>query len=102
MVLYVNDVSATGTQWHGVFLADAGGENGSRLTLAENAIVIAEPRQGKLALHLQGGPTHEISPHEAERYAGTDFRQTDWAIETHRLASAPTPPLVDWHRSNRG
>src|ERR1700675_4199427 len=27
LVLYVNDVSASGTQWHGVFLAEAGGEN---------------------------------------------------------------------------
>src|SRR5713226_9214946 len=53
-VLYINDVTASGTQWHGVFLAETGGENGSRLTLAENAIVIAEPKQGKLELHLQG------------------------------------------------
>src|SRR5215468_11809385 len=36
MVLYVNDVSASGTQWHGVFLTETGGESGSRLTLAEN------------------------------------------------------------------
>ncbi len=41
LVLYVNDLSASGTQWHGVFLAETGGESGSRLTLAENAIVIA-------------------------------------------------------------
>src|SRR6201998_1085886 len=59
LVLYVNDVSASGTQWHGVFLAEAGGENGSQLTLAENAIVIAEPKEGKLELHLHGGSTQE-------------------------------------------
>src|SRR5437660_11532132 len=29
LVLYINDVSASGIQWHGVFLAEAGGENGS-------------------------------------------------------------------------
>src|SRR5262249_41544226 len=51
-VLYVNDVSASGTQWHGVFLAEAGDQNNSQLTLAENAIVIAEPQLGKLELHL--------------------------------------------------
>ena len=61
VVLYVNDISASGTQWHGVFLAEADGENGARLTLAENAIVIADPEQGKLELHLQGGTTHEFS-----------------------------------------
>ena len=53
MVLYVNDISASGTHWRGVFLAETGGENGSRLTLAENAIVIAAPKQGKLELHLK-------------------------------------------------
>jgi len=60
-VLYVNVVSASGTQWTGVFLAEAGGENGSRVTLAENAIVIAEPKQGKLELHLKGGSTQTNS-----------------------------------------
>jgi lipopolysaccharide export LptBFGC system permease protein LptF len=43
-VLYVNDISASGTQWRGVFIAETGGENGSRLTLAESAIVVAEPK----------------------------------------------------------
>src|SRR5258708_39371956 len=82
MVLYVNDVSATGTQWHGVFLADAGGENGSRLTLAENAIVIAEPRQGKLGLHLQGGPNPQFSPPEPQRHPVTHFAHSDLPIAT--------------------
>ncbi|MBA0083883.1 MAG: LptF/LptG family permease, partial [Acidobacteria bacterium Pan2503] len=38
-VLYVNDVSASGTQWHGVFVADTQGEGGSQVTLADRAIV---------------------------------------------------------------
>src|SRR4029077_799035 len=71
LVLYINDVSASGTQWHGVFLAEAGGENGSRVTLAENAIVIAEAAQGKLELHLQGGSTHEFPRGEPDRYSVT-------------------------------
>jgi len=61
MVLYINDVLAGGTQWHGVFLAEGGGEGGSRLTLAESASVFAEPREGKLELHLKGGTTHEFA-----------------------------------------
>jgi len=28
LVLYVNDVTASGTQWHGVFMAETGGEGG--------------------------------------------------------------------------
>lgn len=88
MVLYVNDVAAGGTQWRGVFLAEAGGESGSRLTLAESAIVIAEPKQGKLELHLQGGTTHEFSRADANRYAVTAFGQSDWPIEASELVSA--------------
>src|SRR5260370_17044234 len=62
LVLYINDVSASGTQWHGVFFAEAGRENGSSVTLAENAIVISQPKQGKLGLHLPGGSTHQFYP----------------------------------------
>ena len=87
-VLYVNDVSASGTHWHGVFLAEAGGENGSQLTLAENAIVIATPKEGKLELHLQGGTTHEFSRDEPDRYSVTVFGQSDWPIEVNGLVPA--------------
>jgi LPS export ABC transporter permease LptF/LPS export ABC transporter permease LptG len=85
MVLYINDISASGTQWHGVFLAEVGEESGSRLTLAENAIVIAEPKQGKLELHLQGGTTHEVSRQDPDHYSLTDFGQSDMPIEVSGL-----------------
>ena len=87
-VLYVNDVSASGTHWHGVFLAETGGESGSRLTLANHAIVIAEPGQGKLELHLQGGSTHEFSRADPSHYSVTAFGQSDWPIEVSGLTSA--------------
>jgi LPS export ABC transporter permease LptF/LPS export ABC transporter permease LptG len=101
MVLYVNDVSATGTQWHGVFLADASVENGSRLTLAENAIVIAEPRQGKLELHLQGGTTHELAREDPDHYSVTAFGQSDWPIEVNGLAPAQHRQLANPERPLR-
>jgi len=95
-VLYINDISASGTQWHGVFLAEVGEESGSQLTLAENAIVIAEPKQGKLELHLQGGTTHEVSRQDPDHYSLTDFGQSDMPIEVsglvptqHRALSNP-------------
>src|SRR5208337_4899248 len=88
MVLYINDVSASGTRWNGVFLAEAGGESGSRITLAESAIVIAEPRLGKLELHLNGGSTHEFSVADAEHYSVTAFGRSDWPVEV----SGMTPP----------
>ena len=85
LVLYVNDISATSTQWHGVFLAESGKENGSRVTLAEHAIVIAEPKQGKLELHLQGGSTHEFDRADPDHYSVTAFGQSDWPIEVTGL-----------------
>jgi LPS export ABC transporter permease LptF/LPS export ABC transporter permease LptG len=100
-VLYVNDVSASGTQWHGVFLAQTGSESGSQLTLAENAIVIAEPKLGKLELHLKGGTTHEFSRDDADHYSVTAFGQSDWPIEFSGLAAAPPRQLNNPERSMR-
>lgn len=87
-VLYVNDISASGTQWRGVFLAETGGENGSRLTLAESAIVVAAPEQGKLELHLRGGTTHEFDRNDPDHYSVTAFGQSDWPIEVTGLVPA--------------
>jgi LPS export ABC transporter permease LptF/LPS export ABC transporter permease LptG len=101
LVLYVNDVSASGTQWHGVFLAEAGGESGSQLTLAENAIVIAEPKEGKLELHLRGGTTHEFSREDPDRYSVTAFGQSDWPIEANGLVPAQPRELSNSERSLR-
>ncbi|GAC1621406.1 MAG: hypothetical protein NVS9B13_12880 [Candidatus Acidiferrum sp.] len=95
IVLYINDVSASGTHWHGVFIAEAGAETGSRITLAESAIVIAEPKQGKLELHLKGGTTHEFSREDPNRYSVTSFGQSDWPIEVNGLL-----PTVSRQRSN--
>jgi lipopolysaccharide export system permease protein len=101
LVLYVNDVSASGTQWHGVFLAETGGESGSRVTLAENAIVIAEPSQGKLELHLQSGSTHEFSREDADRYSVTDFGRSDWPMEFSALVSNKPRALSVAERDTR-
>src|SRR5438105_5630187 len=91
VVLYVNDGLAGGTKWRGVFVAETGGESGSRVTLADSAIVIAEPRQGKLELHLRGGTTHEFAREDADHYSVTAFGQSDWPIEVNGLTSSTQP-----------
>jgi len=98
LVLYINDVSASGTQWRGVFLAETGGESGSRLTLAEHAIVIAEPSQGKLELHLQSGTTHEFSREDPDHYSVTGFGQSDWPMEVSGLANTKPRALGNAER----
>lgn len=99
MILYINDVSASGTQWQGVFLAQTGEENGSQVTLAENAIVIAEPRQGKLELHLKGGATHEFSRQDPDRYSVTGFGESDWPIDVNGLVPAQPRQISNPERS---
>jgi len=101
MVLYVNDVSASGTHWHDVFVAQADGESGSQLTLAEDAIVIAEPKEGKLELHLRGGATHEFSRDDPDRYSVTEFGQSDWPIEMSGLVPNRPRQLSNTERSLR-
>jgi len=99
LVFYVNDVSPSGTQWRGVFLAEAGGESGSRLTLAEQAIVIAELQRGKLELHLRGGTTHEFSRKEPAHYSVTAFADSDWPLELSDLGPISQRPLSNAERS---
>jgi len=95
MVLYVNDVLAGGIKWRGVFVAETGGEGASRVTLADSASVIAEPRLGKVELHLQGGTTHEFSREDANHYSVTSFGQSDWPMEVSALSSAqPRQPSI--------
>jgi LPS export ABC transporter permease LptF/LPS export ABC transporter permease LptG len=99
LVFYVNDVSPSGAQWRGVLLAESGGENGSRLTLAEEAFVTNEPRRGKLELHLRGGTTHEYSLKEPDRYSVTNFGDSDWPLEFAGLAPAATHALTAAERN---
>jgi LPS export ABC transporter permease LptF/LPS export ABC transporter permease LptG len=101
LVLYVNDVSASGTQWHGVFLAETNEESGAQLTLAEDAIVIAEPNLGKLELHLQGGSTHEFTRADAEHYSVTAFGQSDWPIEFNSIDNGEPRELSNPERGFR-
>jgi LPS export ABC transporter permease LptF/LPS export ABC transporter permease LptG len=99
LVLYINDVSASGAHWHGVFLFETGGESGSRITLAEDAIVIAEPTLGKLELHLNSGTTHEFQRERPDQYSVTGFARSDWPIEFSSLASAKERALSIPERS---
>jgi LPS export ABC transporter permease LptF/LPS export ABC transporter permease LptG len=104
LVLYVNDVAASGTHWNGVFIAQAGAGD-SQITLAENAIVIAEPKLGKLELHLNDGTTHEYSRATPDHYSITSFGRSDWPMEfstmlpaKERTVSFPEQPLGKlWH-----
>jgi LPS export ABC transporter permease LptF/LPS export ABC transporter permease LptG len=79
-VLYVKDVSAAATRWIGVFLVESDPNDVSRLTVAKDAIVVADQNQNKLELHLKDGSTHESSINDAGNYSLSGFGQRDLAI----------------------
>jgi LPS export ABC transporter permease LptG len=80
MVLYVNDIDSSAVRWKGVFLA--GTDKGvSRLTLAEEAIVIADRNEGKLELHLRNGSDHEFSTADPGHYSLSAFKERDLPVE---------------------
>lgn len=80
MVLYVNDIDSAATRWRGVFLADTD-KGVSRLTLAEEAIVVADRSEGKLDLHLRNGSVHEFATDDPGHYSLSAFGQRDFPVE---------------------
>jgi len=120
LVLYVQDVEAAATHWRGIFLAETGDRDNSRLTLAEDAIVVADRARGNLQFHLRNGSTHEFSRRDPDRYSLTTFGQSDLPVTVmdigtrqpgqatvgerslRELLSAPGPQrlesLVEFHR----
>jgi len=81
LVLYVQDISATGTDWHGVFLADTSRDNSSELTLSDDALVVPDVAQGKIDLHLNAGSTHDYQPSDPDHYLVQTFTKSDLPLE---------------------
>lgn len=80
LILYVQDTAEGGGRWKGVFLADLSQPGNPKLTLAESAVMVPEPGQHKLRLHLFNGSTHSYAPEEPERYSVSTFAENVMAI----------------------
>jgi LPS export ABC transporter permease LptF/LPS export ABC transporter permease LptG len=80
-ILYVQDVEAAATRWHGVFLASSGQAASSNVTIAQGAQVVADPENNKFELHLGSGSTHEYDPHAPQHYNVTSFGQSEIPME---------------------
>jgi LPS export ABC transporter permease LptF/LPS export ABC transporter permease LptG len=95
VVLYVNDIDSTATRWKGVFLAGTDTKDVSRLTLAEEAIVIADRNEGKLELYLRNGSVHEFSFSEPGNYSLSAFAERDLPVAARGLEAGPAsePPV---------
>jgi len=99
LVLYVQDVSAAATHWHGVFLAESDAGDVSRLTLAEDAIVIADREKGKLELHLRAGGVHEFSQSDVDQYSLAAFGERDLSVAVSGLSGQELLQPTDTERS---
>ena len=101
LVLYVQDISAAAMNWHGVFLAESDGGEVSRLTLAEEAIVVADRDQGKLQLYLRNGSVHESQTKGPEHYGLSAFGERDLALAVGGGGATQAPAVVDSERPLR-
>jgi LPS export ABC transporter permease LptF/LPS export ABC transporter permease LptG len=87
-LLYLEDVSGSGSRWRGVFLADTTQRDQLKVTLAESGVLVNEPAQNSLRLHLEQGTTHEYDPRTPQLYSIISFTDTDIPIP---LGQAGTP-----------
>ena len=88
-ILYVQDVEAAATRWHGVFLATSGQAASSNVTIAQGAQVVADPENNKFELHLGSGSTHEYDPRAPQHYNVTSFGQSDIPVEISSPVAGP-------------
>src|SRR5580658_3818821 len=88
-ILYVQDVEAAATRWHGVFLASSGQAASSNVTIAQGAQVVAEPENNKFELHLGSGSTHEYDPRAPQHYNVTSFGQSEIPVEISSPVAGP-------------
>ncbi|HEX4002773.1 MAG TPA: LptF/LptG family permease [Candidatus Acidoferrales bacterium] len=113
VVLYVQDVEAAATRWHGVFLATVGvvgfrpagdsqaGSNEFSVTTAENAFIMSGPSEGQIQLHLGRGSTHSYDPRYPKRYNVTTFGENDIPVDiSAATTAAKNTPLSTAERSN--
>src|SRR5580693_3120333 len=88
-ILYVQDVEAAATRWHGVFLASSGQAASSNVTIAQGAQVVADPENNKFELHLGSGSTHEYDPRAPQHYNVTSFGQSEIPVEISSPVEGP-------------
>ena len=102
-ILYVQDVGASGTRWRGVFLADSDSSAGSKVTLAKDAIVSADPKQDKLTLHFDDLSTHEFNPKDPNHYnlSTSAVQSMNLSLENPATASHIPRKISDKERSVR-
>ena len=100
LVLYVQDViSGTNPIWKGVFLADLSAPGGPKVTLAQEGILLNDPAQHQLQLHLIKGNIHEVAP-DASEYSIASFSETDIPVKMPPPPPSSVKPLAQMATSD--
>ena len=98
LVLYVQDVDNSSTRWRGVFLAESDPDSGSRVTLADNAVVTGGAEPGTFDLHFGAGTTHEIDLEHPAQYNVTTFGSSDLPIQATSAVARSTSTMSESER----
>jgi LPS export ABC transporter permease LptG len=97
-LFYLEDVTGSRSRWRGVFYADTTRRDQVQVTLAESGVLVNEPEQNRLLLHLFQGTTHEIDPQHPERDSVGSFTENDVPIPMEEAGGAvvehSSPPLL--------
>jgi LPS export ABC transporter permease LptF/LPS export ABC transporter permease LptG len=99
LLLYLQDVTGSSSEWRGVFIADTSNRDAPKVTLAERGRLVNDRRHQRLTLHLEQGTTHEIDRDRPERYSIGLFTDTDIPIPLARSESAVPDSKVPLYMS---
>ena len=100
LLLYLEDIASSSTQWRGVFIADRGQRGEVNITLAKTGRLVNEEASGRIMLHLEDGATHEFDPQHPQQYSVISFQNTDIPIArpgaqaSRHLAPSMVSPLT--------
>jgi LPS export ABC transporter permease LptF/LPS export ABC transporter permease LptG len=89
LLLYLEDVTGSGSRWRGVFIADTTQRGALKITLAESGVLVNEPGSDRLTLHLGQGTMHEIDTQHPEQYSVSSFTRTAIPIPVEQAESPP-------------
>jgi lipopolysaccharide export system permease protein len=89
LLLYLEDVTGSRSRWRGVFIADTTERDSPKITLAESGLLVNDPKNDRLVMHLEQGATHEIDPQHPEIYSVATFKDTDLPIPLQASGQSP-------------
>jgi LPS export ABC transporter permease LptF/LPS export ABC transporter permease LptG len=77
LLLYIEDVKGSRSNWSGVFIADMTQHDQVKVTLSESGVLVNEAARNRFVMHLENGMTHEYDPKHPDEYSIASFTDTE-------------------------